>query len=221
MKKVIAIDGPSGAGKSTIAKLLAKELNYAYLDTGALYRAVALNLTRLGINELASDEELLPALKKTKVKFKEGLVLLNGKDVSGEIRSPEAGHYASVFSARYPVREHLMRIQRTAALHSDLVAEGRDMTTVVFPAAYKKFYLDASVEERSRRRTLELVSKGFEADGDRIRLEIIERDARDSGRDIAPLKKADDAYLIDSSGLSIDDVFLKILAIINEDGNAE
>jgi cytidylate kinase len=95
------------------------------------------------------------------------------------------------------------------------------MTTVVFPAAYKKFYLDASVEERSRRRTLELVSKGFDADGDRIRLEIIERDARDSGRDIAPLKKADDAYLIDSSGLSIDDVFLKILAIINEDGNAE
>ena len=221
MKKVIAIDGPSGAGKSTIAKLLAKELNYAYLDTGALYRAVALNLTRLGINELASDEELLPALKKTKVEFKEGLVLLNGKDVSGEIRSPEAGHYASVFSARYPVREHLMRIQRDAALHSDLVAEGRDMTTVVFPAAYKKFYLDASVEERSRRRTLELISKGFEADGDRIRLEIIERDARDSGRDIAPLKKADDAYLIDSSGLSIDDVFLKILAIINKDGNAE
>jgi len=221
VKKVIAIDGPSGAGKSTIAKLLAKELNYAYLDTGALYRAVALNLTRLGINELASDEELLPALKKTKVEFKEGLVLLNGKDVSGEIRSPEAGHYASVFSARYPVREHLMRIQRDAALHSDLVAEGRDMTTVVFPAAYKKFYLDASVEERSRRRTLELISKGFEADGDRIRLEIIERDARDSGRDIAPLKKADDAYLIDSSGLSIDDVFLKILAIINKDGNAE
>ena len=221
MKKVIAIDGPSGAGKSTIAKLLAKELNYAYLDTGALYRAVALNLTRLGINELASDEELLPALKKTKVEFKEGLVLLNGKDVSGEIRSPEAGHYASVFSARYPVREHLMRIQRDAALHSDLVAEGRDMTTVVFPAAYKKFYLDASVEERSRRRTLELISKGFEADGNRIRLEIIERDARDSGRDIAPLKKADDAYLIDSSGLSIDDVFLKILAIINKDGNAE
>jgi cytidylate kinase len=104
MKKVIAIDGPSGAGKSTIAKLLAKELNYAYLDTGALYRAVALNLTRLGINELASDEELLPALRKTKVKFKEGLVLLNGKDVSGEIRSPEAGHYASVQKA---VREHL------------------------------------------------------------------------------------------------------------------
>lgn len=216
MKKVIAIDGPSGAGKSTLAKLVAKELGYAYLDTGALYRAVALNLIRLGINEISTDEELLPALKKTKVEFKKGLILLNGQDVSREIRSPEAGHYASVFSAKSLVREHLMKIQRDAALHSDLVAEGRDMTTVVFPAAYKKFYLDASEEERARRRTLELLSKGFEINGDRIRLDIMERDARDSGRDIAPLKKADDAYLIDSTGLSIDDVFRKILDIIKK-----
>ena len=220
MKKVIAIDGPSGAGKSTIAKLVAKELNYAYLDTGALYRAVAMGLVRLGMNELSTEDQLLPALKKIKVEFRDGLVLLNGKDVSAEIRSPEAGHYASVFSAKRPVREHLLNIQRDAALYSDLVAEGRDMTTVVFPDAYKKFYLDASVEERSVRRTLELISRGFEVNGDRIRLEIMERDARDSGRDIAPLKKADDAHLLDSSGLSIDEVFLKILAIINEDAHA-
>lgn len=220
MKKVIAIDGPSGAGKSTIAKLVAKELNYAYLDTGALYRAVAMGLVRLGMNELSTEDQLLPALKKIKVEFRDGLVLLNGKDVSQEIRSPEAGHYASVFSAKRPVREHLLNIQRDAALYSDLVAEGRDMTTVVFPDAYKKFYLDASVEERSVRRTLELISRGFEVNGDRIRLEIMERDARDSGRDIAPLKKADDAHLLDSSGLSIDEVFLKILAIINEDAHA-
>lgn len=216
MKRVIAIDGPSGAGKSTIARLVAKELGYAYLDTGALYRAVALNLIRLGINESSTDEELLPALKKTKVKFNKGLILLNGEDVSREIRSPEAGHYASVFSAKSSVRKHLMKIQRDAALHSDLVTEGRDMTTVVFPAAYKKFYLDASVEERARRRTLELLSRGFEVNGDRMRLDIMERDARDSGRDIAPLKKADDAYLIDSTGLSIDDVFRKILDIIKK-----
>jgi cytidylate kinase len=220
VKKVIAIDGPSGAGKSTIAKLVAKELNYAYLDTGALYRAVAMGLVRLGMNELSTEDQLLPALKKIKVEFRDGLVLLNGKDVSQEIRSPEAGHYASVFSAKRPVREHLLNIQRDAALYSDLVAEGRDMTTVVFPDAYKKFYLDASVEERSVRRTLELISRGFEVNGDRIRLEIMERDARDSGRDIAPLKKADDAHLLDSSGLSIDEVFLKILAIINEDAHA-
>jgi len=221
VKKVIAIDGPSGAGKSTLAKLVAKEFNYAYLDTGALYRAVALGLVRLGINEQSSDEEVLPALGRIKVEFRDGLVLLNGKDVSTEIRSPEAGHYASVFSARRPVREHLLSVQRDAATHSDLVAEGRDMTTVVFPDAFRKFYLDASVEERAARRTLELISRGFEVSGDRIRLEIIERDARDSGRDIAPLRKADDAYVIDSSGLSVDEVFLKILAIINEDDHAQ
>lgn len=218
---MIAIDGPSGAGKSTIAKLVAKDLSYAYLDTGALYRALALGLIQLGTNEQATEEELLPALDRIKVEFRDGLVLLNGKDVSREIRSPEAGHYASVFSAKRPVRGHLLNVQRDAALHSDLVAEGRDMTTVVFPDAYRKFYLDASVEERARRRTLELISRGFDVSGERIRLEIMERDARDSGRDIAPLKKADDAYLIDSSGLSIDEVFLKILAIINKDVHAQ
>jgi len=216
VKKVIAIDGPSGAGKSTIAKLVAKELGYKYLDTGALYRAVALNLVRLGVREDASDEELIPALEKTKVEFRKGMILLNGDDVSREIRSPEAGHYASVFSARKPVREHLMSVQRDAALHSDLVAEGRDMTTVVFPSAHMKFYLDASVEERARRRTLELSSRGFAIDADKIRLDIMERDARDSGRDLAPLKKADDAQVIDSTGLSVDNVFRKILDIIKK-----
>jgi CMP/dCMP kinase len=214
MKKVIAIDGPSGAGKSTLAKLLAAELGYAYLDTGALYRAVALNLIRLGINEMSTDEDLFRALEKTDAEFRNGSVLLNGKDVSKEIRSPEADHYASVFSARRPVRDHLLKIQRDAALHSDLVAEGRDMTTVVFPEADMKFYLDASADERANRRTLELLSKGFEIDRERIRLDIMERDARDSGRDIAPLKKADDALVIDSSGLMVDDVFRKILDII-------
>ena len=219
MKKVIAIDGPSGAGKSTVAKLISRELGYDYLDTGALYRAVALGLMHLGVNEQSSDQTLISALEKTKVEFRGGLILLNDRDVSGEIRSPEAGHYASVFSAKKPVREYLMNIQRDAALHSDLVAEGRDMTTVVFPDAYKKFYLDASVDERSRRRTLELISKGFAVDEDNIRLHITERDVRDSTRDIAPLKKTDDAYLIDSTGLSVDDVFRKILAIIKKDSH--
>lgn len=214
MKKVIALDGPSGAGKSTIAKLIARELEFDYLDTGALYRAVALNLRRLGLEEKASDIEIASALEKTSVEFRNGSVLLNGQDVSDEIRSPEAGHYASVFSARKDVREYLMTAQRNAAINSDLVAEGRDMTTVVFPDAYRKFYLDASVDERARRRTEELVAKGFPADEQQIRADILERDIRDSGRDIAPLRKADDAMVIDSTRLSINDVFSKIMKII-------
>jgi cytidylate kinase len=212
VKKVIAIDGPSGAGKSTIAKLLAGELGYAYLDTGALYRATALYLQRCGLGEAASDNEIALALKKAEVEFRKGRVFLNNEDVSEEIRSPEAGHYASVFSARKPVRDYLLGTQRQAAETSDLVAEGRDMTTVVFPDACRKVYLDASVDERVRRRTLELESKGFEVDEALIRREIVERDARDTGRDIAPLQRATDALFVDSSGLTVDEVFRKILA---------
>lgn len=211
---MVAIDGPSGAGKSTLAKLIARELGFAYLDTGALYRASALYLVQNGLEENASDEAISGQLKKAKVEFRNGKVLVNGSDVSQEIRSPEASHYASVFSARAPVRNHLLAIQRDAASHADLVAEGRDMTTVVFPSASKKIYLDASIEERTRRRETELKAKGFEVNEDRVRMEIIERDARDSGRDIAPLKKADDAIFIDSTGLHIDEVFHKIMEVI-------
>ncbi|OGW32653.1 MAG: cytidylate kinase [Nitrospirae bacterium GWC2_42_7] len=216
MKKVIAIDGPSGAGKSTIAKLIARKLGFDYLDTGALYRAVAISLIKLGLKEGASDRDIEAALQKTDVEFNDGHIFLNGDDVSSEIRSPEAGHFASVFSARKPVREFLMKTQRDSAVNADIVAEGRDVTTVVFPHAFKKFYLDASIEERKKRRSLELISKGFEVNEDRIRQEIIERDARDSGRDIAPLKKADEACLIDSSGLSIEEVINKLMGYIRD-----
>ena len=216
MNKVVAIDGPSGAGKSTIAKLLAEELGYQYLDTGALYRAVALSLLHSGLNELSTDSEVVAALEKTKVSFRSGKVFLNQKDVSQEIRSPEASHYASVFSARRAVREFLLDTQREALHHANLVAEGRDMTTVVFPYASGKFYLDASAEERARRRSLELKAKGYDVDEEHMLLDIRERDARDSGRDIAPLRKAEDAICIDSTGLSVEDVFRQILAVIRE-----
>ena len=214
MKKIIAIDGPSGAGKSTIAKLLATELGFEYLDTGALYRAAALNLVRLGLDEKTSDNAISAALEKTRVEFEKGRVLLNGEDVSEDIRSPEAGHYASVFSARGPVRAYLMQTQRNSAVKTDLVAEGRDMTTVVFPEAFVKIYLDASVEERTKRRTAELIEKEFAVDEQRVRAEIIERDARDSGRELAPLKKADDAFYVDSTGLSKEEVLRKIIELL-------
>jgi len=217
MSRVIAIDGPSGAGKSTIAKLLAQDLGYEYLDTGALYRAVALGLLRQGLNEEAGDAEIAAALEKIEVSFRKGKVFLNHKDVSEEIRSPEASHFASVFSAHRLVRELLLDIQREASHHSDLVAEGRDMTTVVFPYALKKFYLDASAEERAERRTLEINAKGYEVSKEKIRLDIIERDARDSARDLAPLRIAEDAVLIDSTDMSVQDVFRKILKIIQQD----
>jgi len=214
VKSVIAIDGPSGAGKSTIARLVAADLDFDYLDTGALYRAVALALMKLGLREDSSDDMISSVLLLTQVFFKDGKVVLNGTDVSEEIRSQEASHFASVFSARVPVRRYLLDIQRKAALTADLVAEGRDMTTVVFPDAFAKFFLDASVEERAKRRTRELRSKGYEVEESRIKLEIAERDARDARRDIAPLRKADDAYFIDSTGLSVEDVFNRIIVII-------
>ncbi|MBI5101874.1 MAG: (d)CMP kinase [Nitrospirae bacterium] len=216
MKKVVAIDGPSGAGKSTLAKLVARELGFDYLDTGALYRATAVFLVRQGLEENASDDDIASLLSGAKVEFRNGRVFVNGSDVSDEIRAPGASHYASVFSARLPVRKHLLDIQREAAVHADLVAEGRDMTTVVFPSAYKKIYLDASVGERTRRRATELAAKGFEADEQKVRTEIIERDARDSGRDLSPLKKADDAILIDSTGLRIDEVMKKVIEVVKE-----
>ena len=214
MGKVIAIDGPSGAGKGTIAKLLAGKLGFSYLDTGALYRAVALALREKGIKPEDSDEKLKNTLSVTDVSFKNGKVSLNGKDVSEEIRTTEMGHYSSVFSARKIVRDFLLDIQRNASLHSDLVAEGRDMTTVVFPNAWKKFYLDASVEERAKRRYLQLKEKGIDITESEAKKDVVERDVRDSGRDIAPLRKADDAVLIDSSSMTIDKVLENIMKVV-------
>ena len=206
MKKVIAIDGPSGAGKSTVAKCLASEFGFRYLDTGALYRAIALGLVDRSIKEDASDETIREALNDMEVEFARGRVSLDGLDVEDRIRVPEIGHYSSVFSARKPVREFLLPVQKQAAENNDIVVEGRDMTTVVFPDAWIKVYLDASVEARAKRRFDQLREKGIEADMESAFRDVSVRDERDSSRRLAPLKRAHDALYIDSSNLSAEEV---------------
>ncbi|MFZ5996475.1 MAG: (d)CMP kinase [Nitrospirota bacterium] len=214
MGKVIAIDGPSGSGKSTITKLLAERLGFQLLDTGALYRAIALHLRRQKVAPESTDAEIQNKLKNVSVVFKDGRVLLNGEDVSEAIRTTEAGHYASVFSARKVVRDFLFQVQRDAALHSDIVAEGRDMTTVVFPDAWKKFYLDASEESRAKRRYQQLKEKGIAITIEEAIRDVRERDIRDSKRDIAPLKRAEDALYIDTTNLTPEEVLSLILSSI-------
>ncbi len=217
MKKVVAIDGPSGSGKTTIARLIALKLGFNYLDTGALYRAVALALRSRKIEPEDSDDILKNVLDKINVRFGNGKVFLDGRDVSEEIRSKEIDHYSSVFSTRKIVRDFLLGAQRNAALETDLVVEGRDTTTVIFPDAVKKIFLDASVEERARRRYIQFKIKGFDIDMEEARKGIIERDKRDSDRDIAPLKKAPGALVIDSSDLPIEKVEDRIIKFIKTD----
>lgn len=214
MGKVIAIDGPTGAGKSTIAKLIARKLGFNYLDTGALYRAIALALRNSGMSSEDSDKRLMDILRRTDISYTDGKVFLHGKDISEDIRSKEIDHYSSVFSARKIVRDFLFDIQRNAGSTHDIVVEGRDTTTVVFPKAWKKIYLDASLEERAKRRYLQYKKRGMHMSMEECMRDVMARDKRDSNRDIAPLKKADDSFVVDSSNLSIEEVQKKILGHI-------
>ncbi len=214
MGKVIAIDGPTGAGKSTIAKLIAETLGFDYLDTGSLYRAIALVLRNSGVNPEDSDERLMNVLHGMDIRYTDGKVFLHGRDISEDIRSKEIDHYSSVFSTRKIVRDFLFDIQRDAATTRNVVVEGRDTTTVIFSNAWKKIYLDASLEERAKRRYFQYKKKGMHISIEESIRDIMERDKRDSNRDIAPLKKADDAFAIDSSNLSVEQVQEKILEYV-------
>jgi cytidylate kinase len=217
MKRVIAIDGPSGSGKTTVAKSVAKELGFHYLDTGALYRAIALALRTEGIQPEDTDDTIVKMLGQCRVFFQAGRVFMNGEDVSESIRSKEIDHYSSVFSARKIVRDFLLDAQRNAAFQNDLVVEGRDTTTVVFPQAKKKIFLNATLEERARRRHLQFREKGIDISMDEARENMRDRDKRDASRDIAPMTIAPDALKVDSSNLTIAQVTHTILDFVRSD----
>lgn len=209
MDTLITIDGPSGGGKSTVSRMLAAELGYTYLDTGAMYRAVGLQARRQGV-DLASEEQVAAMLADLDLTLLPGdgdtKVLLAGEDVSAVIRSAEMGMVASAISALPLVRRKLTELQRQIGAKGGVVAEGRDMGTVVFPRARYKYFLDASAEERARRRVDQLLEKGEAAEYEEILAQIIKRDHDDSTRALAPLKQAADAIRIDSSRLNAREV---------------
>jgi len=205
----IAIDGPSGAGKSTVGRALAKRLRYLYIDTGAMYRAVALKVKEKAL--VLGDESKLSALVSSLHitfvgKGKETAVLCNGEDVTKAIRSPEMSRLASDVSRKKVVRDALVRKQREMAMGGGVILEGRDIGTVVFPDAEIKFYLDANTEERGRRRFKELAEKGMKVDFNDTLEEVRKRDHNDMSRAISPLRKAEDAFFIDSTGRTVEEI---------------
>lgn len=221
MNKVysIAIDGPAGAGKSTMARRAAAELGFVYVDTGAIYRTVAYAVLRSGVlpEETEKIDALLPKLK-LKLAWKDGVqhMYLGGADVSGKIRLPEVSSAASKISALPSVRAFLLDTQRNAAKTNCVVMDGRDIGTVVLPDADVKIYLTASAEVRAKRRFLELREQGRDDAYEDVLKDMIERDYRDMHREIAPLKQADDAVLLDTSALSLEESVEAILQIIRE-----
>ena len=220
MKKInIAIDGPAGAGKSTIAKALAKSRNMVYVDTGAMYRAIGLYCSRKGIS---GDDEatIVGELNNINVSLAyengEQVVYLNGENVNGFIRTPEAGNMASAVSVYSKVRAKMVKLQQALAETTSVVMDGRDIGTVVLPKAEVKIYLTASSAVRAKRRYDELVAKGMECDLVQLQKEIEERDYRDMNREVSPLRQAEDAVLLDTSDLSIEEVVEKMQQIIAE-----
>ena len=206
---IVAIDGPSGAGKSSITKLLAKRLGYLHIDTGAMFRAVALMARRAGIS-CEDDAGLAELCRGLSISFlrEDGScrVLVNGEDVSSAIRSEEVGLLTSCISARKPVRDALLAMQRAMGQAGGVILEGRDIGTVVFPNAEVKFFLFASAEERGKRRYLELAARGEQVTLEETIAKVVCRDRQDEGREHAPLRQASDAIPVDSTALSIDEV---------------
>ena len=216
MSHNVAIDGPAGAGKSTIAKRIARRLGYIYVDTGAMYRAMAYYLIQNQVD--AADQEAIAAACQhadISICYQDGeqVVLLNGENVNAYLRTESVGNMASVSSVVPEVRKKLVELQQKLARETDVVMDGRDIGTVVLPDADVKVYLTASVETRAKRRFLELQEKGEPADLAKIAADIEDRDYRDMHRDISPLRQAEDATLVDSSNMTIDQVVERILEL--------
>lgn len=218
MTEIIAIDGPAGSGKSTIGKLLAEHLKFLFVDTGVMYRAVTLAALKKGID--IQDEDKVSQLAREiditlqTPSIRDGRdcdVLLGGEDITWKIRSPEVDDHVSIVSAYPEVRKSLSEKQRQIGLQGNVVMMGRDIGTVILPEADLKIFLDASVEERANRRYKERIDRGEAADFEPILSSVQERDRIDSTREVAPLKPADDAIIIDTEGISIQEVFKKIL----------
>ena len=219
MRFNLAIDGPAGAGKSTIAKRVAKELSFVYVDTGAMYRAMGIYFSDLGIAP-EEQEKIEAACKDVKISISyengEQQVYLNGVNVTGRLRTEEAGKMASATSAYLEVRKKLVELQQEMAENTDLVMDGRDIGTCVLPDADVKVYLTASSAVRAKRRYNELKEKGTDCDLDEIEKDIIDRDYRDMHRENSPLKQAEDAVLLDSSDMTLKEVVDAIVAMIEK-----
>jgi len=216
MSENIAIDGPAGAGKSTIAKRIAKQLGFVYVDTGAMYRAMAIYFLK---QELVAtqEKEIIEACKTADISIAyengEQQVILNGDNVTSKLREEAVGNMASASSTIPEVREKLVDLQRILASEKDVVMDGRDIGTAVLPEAQTKIYLTADVHVRAKRRFLELEEKGIKSNIEEIEADINERDYRDMNRAASPLKQADDAVLVDSSDMTIEEVVSEIIAV--------
>lgn len=217
--RIIAIDGPAGSGKSTTAKLVAEKLGFLYLDTGAMYRAITLKVLEKGIDP-KSEKEVSRIAKSSCIEIKPGdcsnKILLDGKDVTRKIRAPQIDENVSFVSEHRTVRETLVNLQREMGEAQDVVIEGRDITTVVFPDAFIKIYLGCDLKERAKRKALEFKDKSISTSFEEQKKRIALRDEIDSGRELSPLKKAKDAFVIDTTDLTIEQQVKKVIQIYKE-----
>lgn len=208
--KVVAIDGPAGAGKSTIAKLLADKIHYTYIDSGAMYRALTLAVLESG-TALEDEKSIIGLSKTVDIDFKDKSIYLNGRIVDIEIREERININVSVVSAIPEVRENIVELQRKISIGKNVVMDGRDVGSVIFPDAFIKFFITASIEERAKRRCSELLNAGHNVDLEDIKCQIERRDYIDSNRETAPLIQAKNAILIDTSGKSIEEVLQEVV----------